>query len=214
MSVSAYSNPLKALKIYYRDFLGIPEIVETFRFPRREIKYRWVPTKRELQQFYEALNTERSRALFLFYATTGLRKREVLRLTFRDIDFERRMIVPNKNRGRTKHTWITFYNEEAEEDLMKYLKTRRDGRPKVFPINDANFCRIWREARQKTGIHITPQALRRWFCSEMARLGVPDRYVDAFCGRVPRTVLAMYYTDYRPETLKEIYDRAGLRVLS
>ena len=30
-------------------------------------------------------------------------------------------------------------------------------------------------------------------------VGVPDRYVDAFCGRVSRTVLANY-TDFSPES--------------
>jgi intergrase/recombinase len=48
----------------------------------------------------------------------------------------------------------------------------------------------------------------------MGRLGVPDRYVDAFCGRVPRSVLARHYTDFSPEKLKEIYDKADLKVLS
>ncbi|MEM3506079.1 MAG: hypothetical protein QW589_01440 [Candidatus Bathyarchaeia archaeon] len=38
-------------------------------------------------------------------------------------------------------------------------------------------------------------------------------YVDAFCGRVPRSILAKHYTDYSPERLKEIYDKAGLKVL-
>jgi len=45
-------------------------------------------------------------------------------------------------------------------------------------------------------------------------LGVLDRYVDAFCGRVPISVLARHYTDYSPEKLKEIYDKAGLKALS
>jgi hypothetical protein len=36
---------------------------------------------------------------------------------------------------------------------------------------------------------------------------------DAFCGRVPRSVLARHYTDFSPERLKRIYDGAGLRVL-
>ena len=48
----------------------------------------------------------------------------------------------------------------------------------------------------------------------MGRLGVADRYVDAFCGRVPKSVLARHYTDFGPERLKEIYDRANLSVLS
>ena len=47
----------------------------------------------------------------------------------------------------------------------------------------------------------------------MGRLGIPDRYVDAFCGRVPRSVLARHYTDFSPGKLKEIYDKANLRVL-
>jgi len=40
------------------------------------------------------------------------------------------------------------------------------------------------------------------------------RYVDAFCGRVPRSVLARHYTDFSPEKLKEIYEKAKLKVLS
>jgi len=47
----------------------------------------------------------------------------------------------------------------------------------------------------------------------MARLGVSDSYIDAFCGRIPRSVLAKHYLDYSPEKLKEIYDKAGLTVL-
>ncbi|NJD77357.1 MAG: hypothetical protein FIB08_09725 [Candidatus Methanoperedens sp.] len=38
-----------------------------------------------------------------------------------------------------------------------------------------------------------------------------DRYVDAFCGRVPQSVLARHYSDFSPEVLKEIYDKANLR---
>jgi hypothetical protein len=48
----------------------------------------------------------------------------------------------------------------------------------------------------------------------MERLGVPDRYVDASCERVPRSVLARHYTGFSPEKLKEIYDKANLKVLS
>ena len=47
----------------------------------------------------------------------------------------------------------------------------------------------------------------------MGRLGVADRHVDAFCGRVPKSVLARHYTDFGPDRLKEIYDGTGLKVL-
>jgi intergrase/recombinase len=73
---------------------------------------------------------------------------------------------------------------------------------------------MWRHAREKTGINISCQDLRFWFSSEMGRLGVSDRYVDAFCGRVPRSILARHYTDYNPERLKEIYEKADIKILS
>ena len=49
---------------------------------------------------------------------------------------------------------------------------------------------------------------------EMGNLNVPDRYIDAFCGRTPKTVLARHYSDYSWRKQKERYDKAGLRVLS
>ena len=124
------------------------------------------------------------------------------------------MVTPNNHTGRTKKSWITFYNHECEQILNKYLKRRNINSEKLFPISRKRIETIFQETTLKTGIKITPQVLREWFCCEMGRLGVPDRYVDAFCGRVPRSVLARHYTDFSPEKLKEIYDKAGLKVLS
>jgi len=46
----------------------------------------------------------------------------------------------------------------------------------------------------------------------MGELGVPDRFVNIFQGRAPRSVLAKHYTGKGLETLKRIYDKANLRV--
>jgi intergrase/recombinase len=43
---------------------------------------------------------------------------------------------------------------------------------------------------------------------------VPDRYIDAFCGRAPQSVLARHYSDFSPEVLKEIYEKARLKILN
>jgi len=87
--------------------------------------------------------------------------------------------------------------------LNEYLESREDNRPKMFPISKSLFCRMWRKARDITEIKLFPRDLKFWFCSEMGRLGVPDRYIDGFCGRVPQRVIARHYTDYSPETLKK-----------
>jgi hypothetical protein len=32
------------------------------------------------------------------------------------------MIIPKAHNGKTKKSWITFYNDEAEKVLKEYLK--------------------------------------------------------------------------------------------
>jgi len=98
--------------------------------------------------------------------------------------------------------------------LEEYLAARGDRKEKLFPVWMPGFKKVWKEAAERSGVYLTPKALRFWFANEMARLGVPDRFIDAFQGRIPRSVLARHYTDHSLENLKAIYDKAGLKVLS
>jgi hypothetical protein len=41
---------------------------------------------------------------------------------------------------------------------------------------------------------------------------MPDRYVDAVCGRVSNSVLARRYSGYSPEKLASVYRNARLRI--
>jgi hypothetical protein len=72
------------------------------------------------------------------------------------------MVTPNKGVSGTKNTWISFYNKEFEE-LLEDFEPRRGER--WIPIRSENFKRIWKSAREKTDIKITPQVLRNWFCA-------------------------------------------------
>jgi integrase len=110
---------------------------------------------------------------------------ELLSLKKDDIDWENRMIVPKNHTGETKKSWVAFFNEEAEQARKQFLATRKDDSPKLFRMSPHRFLDIWKYASQDSGVRITPQILREWFCDEMGRRKVPDRYVDAFCGRVP-----------------------------
>ncbi len=128
------------------------------------------------------------------------------------MDFEKRMLAPLGKDSKTKRTWYSFFNEEAQEAYRKYRKQGRLTNGLLFE-GTGHTNGVFKKASEKTGVKVTPQTLRDWFCSEMGELGVADRYVDAFCGRVHRSVLARRYTDFSPERLKRIYEKAGLRVL-
>ena len=210
---ATYSNTLKSLKVFFRDFLNKPDIVETFRFPRQNYKPKNIPSTEILKNFYEALSSTKEKALFLLYASSGLRRMEVLNLSIKDIDFEKKMIKPKPHSGDTKKAWLSFFNEETSQVLKQYLETRKDNNPRLFPMSNKESHGLWNAARTKTGLIITPQRLREWFCCEMVSKGVSDSYVDSFCGRIPRSILAKYYLDYSPERMKEIYDKAHLKII-
>jgi len=158
-----YKNVLGALKVFFRDFLDRSEVIESFRFPRPAFKPKIVPTKDELQRFFDALDSETGEALFLFYASSGLRKSEILELTKDSIDFEKRMLVPSGHSGVTKSSYVSFYNRETE----KALKRIELGEDRLFNVSDRQYKKIWKSAKKKSGLHITAQKLREWFCCEM-----------------------------------------------
>jgi intergrase/recombinase len=62
---------------------------------------------------------------------------------------------------------------------------------------------------------LKPKDLRDFFSHEMGKAFVPDIYIDIFQGRAPKNVLANHhYNPHGIRLLKEIYEKAKLKVLS
>ncbi|MCP8310725.1 MAG: site-specific integrase [Candidatus Methylarchaceae archaeon HK01B] len=203
------------LKAYCK-FKGYPDYFSNFKFPPKDFIPKRLATKEELKVFYDALPCLRSKAIFLMLATSGLRKGEVLSLRIKDVDLERSMIIPHVHEGVSKHSWVSFFNEEAEEAIRAFrdsLSRRALKSQLLFAGDTKQLKKDWKIAREKTKIQLKIKDLRDWFCQTMGELGVSDRFIDAFCGRTPKSVLARHYSDYSPERLKKIYDKAGLKVL-
>ena len=171
-----------------------------------------MPSTEELQTFYQAIENPKYEASFLFAATSGLRSGELVGLTMGDIDEAKRMIVPEKE-SSTKQTWVTFYNEEAEQAFERFKPERDPDDERVFQTVKQPASRKFRQISEATEVKVTVQKPCRWFATEMSRCGVDATYIDAFCGRTKSSVLEKHYLDYSPERLKEIYDEAWITVL-
>jgi len=201
------------MRVFFRDFLKRPELIEGIKLPYvpKKIRRDGV-SKEDLQAFYSALDNDEERALFLLIATSGIRPIEAFNLKFQDIDIENGFVKPIHD-TRTKRAFISCFNDEAKEQLLKIMQNKEQD-DLVFTIPRRVVQKRWNKLSKAMGIKITMQGLRQWFSSEMGKLGIPDRYVDAFQGRLPSSVLAEFYTDYEPSKLRVIYEKAGLRVLS
>jgi len=204
---------LKVLKKLV-EFLGCPELLDGFKMaPTNPYQpTTQLPTLEQIREGFKAQTNDRDRAIYLFLATTGLRKGEVLELTKDQVNLETRTVIPN-HFTRTKRSGVTFYNGETARWLEKYLEEREDKDSRLFVISDRRWRRIWDRVSKSARIRITAKVLRLWHSTELGERGVPDRYVDIFQGRSPRSVLAKHYTGKGLERLKRIYEKANLRVL-
>ena len=192
--------------------MGLKDLASRFKVKQPSPKPIRVVSDESVQIFYHALPDIRAKAIYLTYASSGLRRTEVKKLGLSDIDLKTGMIIANHS-TKTKNSWITFVNNETLEVLKEYLKQRGNEDGRLFKMSEEAFKDMWSQTKEITGIDITPQKLREQFCDKMGRLGVQERYIDAFCGRIAKSILARHYTDYSPERLKQIYDQADLRVL-
>ncbi|MEM1551726.1 MAG: tyrosine-type recombinase/integrase [Candidatus Bathyarchaeia archaeon] len=212
-SIQTYNCFIKTIRRFFRDFLGRSDLVSSFKFKTVPFTPKVnILSREDLIRFYNAIEHPIVKMVFHMYCVTGLRRNDVLFLMLNELDKDRRMIVKNNN-SRTKHRWITFYNEELAEQLHPYLANRQDNNPRVFPIDKyKTFQRYWKLAQTKTGLHITPKDLRDWFTNEMLRLGVSESYIDAFLGHVPKSILSRHYIIYDPVKLKEVYEKANIKL--
>ena len=96
---STYANNLKSIKVFHRDFLGRPDLVNSFKFPNIPFRPKKILSDIKLQEFYKALSDSKSSALFLLYASSGLRREEALSLKIGDVDFDRCMVTPQSHLG-------------------------------------------------------------------------------------------------------------------
>jgi integrase len=209
-----YNSEIVRLRRFFRDYLERPEMIGRYKTaPLNALGSSGpLPDMHQIRAGFDAQVSDLDRALYLFAATTGLRRGEILGLRRDQIDLETGAVMPN-HVTRTKLSGITFFNAEARELLKRYLSRRTDSDPRLFPISERQRNKIWRRATEAAGIKIGPQILRVWFSSEMGERGIPDRYVDIFQGRAPRSVIAKCYTRREIEKLRGIYERAGLNVL-
>jgi intergrase/recombinase len=213
-SSRTYNAQLTSLRRFVRDFLHAPESILDFKMAPIDLlgKNVVLPTKEQLRKGFEALNEDGERALYLFTLSTGLRRSEIMGLTKDKIDFKLRSVIP-QHFTRVKRSGITFFDTETEQYLNKYLSTRPND-TKVFRLYPKKCKLLWRKASSAAGVKISPQILRVWFSNEMGEQLIPDRFVDIFQGRAPRSIIAKSYTVKGIDRLKNIYDKANLHMFN
>lgn len=209
-SLSWKSNQIKALRKYIRDFLNLGNWMEEFKFSKSNAKIRTIPTDEDLMKFLQLL-PKQTQVIALVLVTSGLRIGEVLSLRFVNIANELNMIDVSKvHEGDTKHSWLSFVTQQTIEILYEYLREINfdyEDESKLFSNSSRVVQSNFEQASEKIGFKLNPHTLRMIFTEKCTIAGIKDKYINAFCGRVSKSVLAKNYTDYSPTSLKREYEK-------
>jgi hypothetical protein len=91
---------------------------------------------------------------------------------------------------------VKSFKSQSQINICNYFEGRK--------LEEMKFIAFW---------EFKPKDKRYFFTQEIGKAFVPDRYKDVFQGRAPKNVLAKQYNPLGIRMLKEIYEKANLKVI-
>ena len=209
-----YSQTTYRKRVYqikkYLTYLGI-EWANNIKLPS-ELNYQVQRiTKECIQDTLEFFNDNiyyiQIKALVYLGISSGLRAEELYQLTIKDIDLENRIIYINHNPNlnqttKTKTSRISFFNNDAKQELKEYLNEFNNGSKLKCLFNQSHISRLFRNAP------IRVKDLRKHFSQEWARRGGSTGIKKILMGHsLKGDVDLQHYNCQSKEDLKMIYDK-------
>ncbi len=102
----------KGIRVIYGRFFDT-ELASDIKIPTFNSINNSISDKDKIRETFYNLEDLDYRTAYLMWASSGLRRGELLEMSMEDIDKEKRMLTPNHDTS-TKRSFISFYNEEAE----------------------------------------------------------------------------------------------------
>ena len=195
-TVNAHARAIRTLlRFWYAEkYIPAPVILT---MPKMEKKRLPVLSADELSQVVNAANP-RDKALILLMADSGLRRAEVIALNWGDIDIMSGLIKVKRGKGGKARSAVI--GATTRRVLLAYRRTL--GNPEsdspVFlsrtgeRFTGAGVLLIFRRLSEKTGIHITPHALRRTFVILSLRAGMDVLHLQAMLGHASLEMVQHY----------------------
>jgi site-specific recombinase XerD len=185
-TLNAHARAIRTLLRFWYAEKYIPAPV-SLTMPKMEAKRLPCLTADELTQVLSAAKP-RDKALILLMADSGLRRAEVIALNWGDIDIMSGLIKVKRGKGGKARSAVI--GATTRRVLLTHRRTL--GNPAadspVFPsrtgerFTGTGILLIFRRLTAKTGIHITPHALRRTFVILSLRAGMDVLHLQAMLG--------------------------------
>ena len=186
-----------------------------------------IPTEEELDKFLESINGSRLYIYTMLACYGGLRRGEVVALTWKDIDFKKRLI--NIDKVKVKNQYGKYEDKETPktekstrkipivDELLEPLQARakeKDIKLSDLVIVDAPDAMkdAYERARIKFKFPYNYHSMRHYFTSYLLLMGVPIKDVSEILGHSTTTTTQRVYAHTFPQTKEDAFAKLNDRL--
>jgi len=166
-----------------------------FDMPKVAKKQLPVLNAEQLREVVKACNV-RDKSIVLFMADSGLRRAETIALNWQDVDMQSGLVTVKRGKGGKERSAVI--GAVTRRALLAYRRTLviRDG--VLFQsrtgarLTGTGLLLVFRRLSERTGIHVTPHALRRTFVILSLRAGMDVLHLQAMLGHASVDMVGYY----------------------
>lgn len=179
-----YARAIRTMFLFWHRE-GYLSVMVRFDLPKKAKKRLPVLNAEQLQQLLKVCNV-RDKAIVLFMADSGLRREEVVKLNWDDVDMQNGLVKVKEGKGRKDRSAVIGVT--TRRALLAYRRTLvdRDGvlfRTKTgIRFTGSGLLRVFQRLTKATGIHVTPHAMRRTFTILSLRAGMDVLHLQGLGG--------------------------------
>lgn len=181
------------LKFWHQeDYITQPVKFELPKIAKKRLPVLTVDQLQTVLKFCDVRET----AIVLFMVDSGLRRAEVCALTWDDIDMNNGLVRVRMGKGRKDRSAVI--GAKTRRALLAYRRTLPERNGAVFQTNAGErlaplgLLAIFRRLTKRTGIHVTPHALRRTFVILSLRNGMDVLHLQAMLGHASLDMVYHY----------------------
>ena len=194
--INLHARSIRTLLLFWHEEKYIPERVK-FKMPSIAAKQLRFLTAKEVQIIVDACETARDKALVLLMVDTGARRGEVCALNWQDVDIATGLIrIVEGKGGKTRSVVVGVktrrallaYRREVDSEPAKPLFQTSDG----FRLLEMGVRSVMVRLSQKTGVQVSPHALRRTFATLSLKAGMNPLHLQALLGHTTLEMTRRY----------------------
>jgi integrase/recombinase XerD len=199
------ARAVKTLLLFWNAENYLPQVVK-FEMPKLADKKLLVLDAEELKKVISSCKKVRDKALVMFLADTGVRRAELLALTWDDIDMQTGAVKVLRGKGGKFRT--VFCGAKTRRALLKYRRELADREGRIFPLTESGLGSLLNRVSGKAGMKITAHSLRRTFATLAVRSGMSLVHLSALLGH-SSLEMTRHYVRLLVDDLQEAHRRVG-----